>query len=141
MTMIKKRSDSNIAFGAEAIILIALFALICAILTQVFARAAELSNDAGNLNNAVQICRNAAEIYRNSSSFEEAKEAVGIDDTQNMGAAAYDEKLNATTADKGVYSLTASEVKSNEDDIESCIFSVYKDGELIYSLQTSRVNK
>lgn len=57
--------------------LIFFFVLCCGVLACIFARAADLSYQAGRLNTAVQICRSGAEVYTACGSAAQTEETLG----------------------------------------------------------------
>lgn len=69
--------DRHIRRGGALTPLVLFFVLCCGILACVFARAADLSAQAGRLNTAVQICRNGGEIFTGCGSPEQTQQMLG----------------------------------------------------------------
>lgn len=69
----KRQRMDDYTFSFQAILLLALFLAIGAILMQVFAGAKELSVKTEKRNEGIQICRNVAEIYVGTSGEEAAR--------------------------------------------------------------------
>lgn len=69
----RKAGRSKTAFYIEALILVALFAMVILVLTKVFAWSGQKSRDAALLTNAIHLAENGAEAVMVSGSLEEVR--------------------------------------------------------------------
>lgn len=109
-------------------LLVFFFVLCCGVLACVFARAADLSVQAGQLNSAVQLCRSGAEVFSASGSAEQTYAA--------LGGMYFDSNGDPATEEEAELYLTIREQTASG--IRQAVFSVCTmDDELVYTLTAS----
>lgn len=149
----RRGGRSKTAFYIEALILVALFAIVILVLTKVFAWSGQQSRDAALLTNAVHLAENGAEAVMSSNSLEEVQALLEENgnakiETANEDASGeagprtlrvqYDEDLNPVPEGTIWMDIQWIPGASGEEEFVKSIITVNQRGrtESVYTLET-----
>ena len=126
----------RLSFGAQALLLLAVFLVISALLLEICAVSKTKSEKAAALTDGVTICRSAADVFLAEKDIEKTATLLNAQKKDSAYECYYDQSLlkTLTKAKDQKYRLLFSSEKNGQ--IESAVFTVYlyQSGEEIYSL-------